>query len=75
MQYTKSVKVNYSDLDRTLKTFQPGQWFTLSSGARGQYLGQTKSITVVNWVDGKFDKQHAKANKPLREFAKIYGSK
>lgn len=75
MRYQSSVRVTYSDLDSVLQTFQPGQWFTLSSGARGQYLGQIKSGSVVNWVNDKFDKQHAKANKPLREFAKIYGSK
>lgn len=75
MRYQSSIRVNYSDLDRVLQTMQPGQWFVLSSGARGQYLGQTKSSTVVNWVNDKFDKQHAKANKPLREFVKLYGGK
>ena len=71
-QYQPSVHVTYADIDRSLHNMQPGQWFILPSGARGQYLGVTHAGPVVNWVAGKFDKKHAKANHPLRQYAKIY---
>jgi hypothetical protein len=51
-----------------------GQWIQLETGPRGQYLGTTASGSqVVRWQNGTFKTKDAKANAPLRHFAKIYG--
>ena len=54
-----------------------GQWVQTETGSRGQYLGTTAAGTlVIRWQNsGKFAKRDAKANKALRKFATIYGSK
>ena len=54
-----------------------GQWVQTETGSRGQYLGTTSAGTlVIRWQNsGKFAKRDAKANKALRSFATIYGSK
>lgn len=57
---------------------QPGQWVALDD-QRGQYLGTTRAGTVViRWQQQdapSFGKRDAKANKPLRQYAKQYGAK
>jgi hypothetical protein len=55
-------------------TVRIGQWVQCETGARGQYLGTTASGTVVvRWQrDGKFSTRDARANKPLRQFARVY---
>lgn len=56
---------------------QPGQWVAVDQ-ARGQYLGTTRAGSIVvryQQDDGpSFSKRDAQANKPLRQFAKRYGS-
>lgn len=51
-----------------------GQWVQTETGSRGQYLGTTAIGTVVvRWQNsGKFSKRDARANKPLRQFARVY---
>ena len=73
MQYKPTTRVNYGQLDTVGLTHQVGQWITLPSGARGQYLGETHAGPVINWVRDKFTQQHAKANKALRQYARVYG--
>jgi len=60
-----------------LATVKPGQWVQFDSGHRGQFLGLTGAgVYVIRYQkQGKFAKRDAKANKPLRQYAKIYGSK
>jgi hypothetical protein len=58
------------------KTLQPGQWVSLY-GSKGQYLGVSRAgVVVVNYrtAQGETLKQHLKASKPLRQFAKIKGN-
>lgn len=54
-----------------------GQWVQTETGSRGQYLGTTAAgALVIRWQNsGKFTKRDAMANKPLRKFATIYGSR
>lgn len=57
---------------------KPGQWIALADGQniRGQYLGTTaRGTEIIRWQNENFSKTDAKANKPLRQFAKIYGAK
>lgn len=72
MKYTKTVFVSSV---AELPALKIGQWFTNETGSRGQYLGITKTgAHVVRWqAKDKFGKIDARANKPLRQFAKIYG--
>lgn len=58
-------------------TMKPGQWVRFDSGVTGQYLGTTLAgVHAIRYQkDGKFGKTDARANKPLRQYAKIYGSK
>ena len=55
-----------------------GQWVSIDD-QRGQYMGTTAAGSVViRWqqADGRtFSKRDAQANKPLRAYAKRYGSK
>lgn len=52
-----------------------GQWIQLETGQRGQFLGVTRAgVNVVRWQNSKFQTVDAKANKPLRQFAKLYGA-
>lgn len=73
-QYTKTVLVSSIDTDFNLRI---GQWVTTETGSKGQYLGKTRAgVMVVRWQNReKFAKVDAKANRPLRQFAKLYGSK
>ena len=55
-----------------------GQWFIDNGSIRAQYLGKTKSGTVVmNYkrYNGQIDYPHMLANNALRNFAIKYGSK
>lgn len=58
---------------------KPGQWVQLAGQkTRGQYMGTTAHGTeVIRWQNetATFSKTDAKANKPLRRFAKVYGSR
>jgi hypothetical protein len=58
------------------KGIKPGQWVKISGqDIRGQYLGTTaRGTEIVRWQNDNFAKRDAKANKPLREFARIYGA-
>lgn len=60
-----------------MHTLRAGQWICTDMGQRGQYLGTTAAgTTVIRWQQREtFAKVDAKANKPLRQFAKVYGSK
>ncbi len=73
MKYTKTILVSSID-NFSLKA---GQWIITETGSRGQYLGTTSAGTiVVRWQrKDKFATVDAKANKPLRQFAKVYGSR
>jgi hypothetical protein len=73
-QYTSTRRItgyNFAGL-------RVGQWISIDD-QRGQYLGTTAAGSVViRWqqADGRtFSKRDAQANKPLRAFAKRYGSK
>ena len=73
-QYTNTRRIigyNFSGI-------KAGQWISIDD-QRGQYLGTTAAGSIViRWqqADGKtFAKRDAQANKPLRAFAKRYGSK
>jgi hypothetical protein len=61
----------------SFSTIKVGQWIKLCDGATGQYMGTTaQGVDVINWKKSvKFDTTMAKANKPLRKYAKIYGAK
>jgi len=58
---------------------RPGQWVKLEGcNSRGQYMGTTAQGTqVIRWQveASKFETRDAHANKPLREYAKRYGSR
>lgn len=58
-------------------SMKPGQWVRFDSGVTGQYLGTTRAgVHAIRYQkQGKFAKVDARANKPLRAYAKIYGSK
>lgn len=73
--YQPSLVIGFDNLEVKLSEYRPGQWFKLPSGARGQYLGSTHAGPCVNWVNGKFDKIHARANRPLRQYVKINSGK
>lgn len=57
---------------------QAGQWVRVDQ-ARGQYLGTTRAgAHVIRWQQAdsdKFSMRDAKANKPLRQYAKLYAAK
>lgn len=73
MRYTKTILVSSI---ASLDNLKIGQWFTNEIGQRGQYMGKTQAgVSVVRWQNGKMQTRDVKANKPLRDFAKIYGSK
>ena len=58
------------------KALHVGQWVTVF-GARGQYLGVSRAGTVVvNYKTSQGEKMrdHMRANKPLRQFARIKGT-
>lgn len=61
----------------SMHTLRAGQWIVTDMGQRGQYLGTTqRGTTVIRWQQAdSFTKVDAKANKPLRQFAKVYGSR
>jgi hypothetical protein len=71
--------------DAECQGMRPGQWVTLTSGARGQYLGTTRAgVTVIRWQSGRFastssggttPQDDARNNRPLRQYAKRYGAK
>lgn len=52
---------------------KPGQWVQIETGSRGQYLGHTKTGTVViRWQNGKFCQTNTNDvynNRWLRKFA------
>lgn len=73
MRYTSTILVSSISALDNLKV---GQWFTNEIGQRGQFMGKTQAgVSVVRWQNGKMETRDVKANKPLRQFAKIYGSK
>lgn len=63
--------------DYDFRGIQPGQWVKVSGqDIRGQYLGTTaRGTEIVRWQNDNFARVDAKANKPLREFAKLYGAR
>lgn len=73
-QYKPTMLVSTS---ASLNTLRAGQWIVTDMGQRGQYLGTTAAgTTVIRWQQAEqFRKVDARANKPLRQFAKVYGSK
>lgn len=73
-RYTKTVLLSSVQDFPKLKA---GQWIQIETGSRGQYLGTTNTGShVVRWQpQRKFETVDAHANKPLRAFAKLYGSK
>lgn len=61
-----------TSFDNIPQNAKPGQWFIDNNSVRGQYLGKTKSGTVVmncKKYIGKIDMQHMLANHHLRQFA------
>lgn len=72
MKFQPTITI-HNELD--LVFLQPGQWFKLGySGAKGQYLGKTRSGTIVCRY-GKFSKDNAKRNNLQRQYAINHGSK
>ncbi len=73
MKYVSTKLVSGS----SFATVKVGQWVKLCDGATGQYMGTTaQGVDVINWKKtNKFDATMARANKPLRKYAKIYGAK
>lgn len=63
------------------KGIKPGQWVRLAENLnqRGQYMGRTNAGTeVIRWQQSdapSFAKRDAKANRPVRSYAKQYGAK
>lgn len=78
-QFVKTVGITGFDFSAV----KPGQWVKTECGNRGQYLGTTfRGIQVVRWQGSRFDgspakfsRVDAKANKPMRKYAKVYGSR
>ena len=69
MRYVKTVVIQ-SELE--FKNLHIGQWFQLGySGAKGQYLGQTRAGCYVCRY-GKFSKENAERNKLQREYVKQF---
>lgn len=59
------------------QSLQPGQWVSMY-GSKGQYLGVSRAgVVVVNYrtAQGETLREHLKASKPLRSFAKLKGSR
>lgn len=76
MKFINTVKTDIFNL--SANSLHIGQWIRdNATGSRGQFLGVTTAGTVViRWQkDGNFARRDAKANKPLRTYAKIYGAK
>jgi hypothetical protein len=74
-QYTATIPAEGFNVQQ-FKALQPGQWVSLY-GSKGQYLGVSRAgVVVVNYrtAQGETLKQHLKASKPLRQFAKIKGN-
>ena len=75
----RSTATKVVTLDKLTEANAPkvGQWVKNEFGQRGQFLGVTLTGTIViRWQRyAKFERDDARANKPLRAFAKIYGSK
>jgi hypothetical protein len=73
-RYTSTVNASgFSNAQ--FQTLRVGQWVNVF-GSRGQYLGITRAgVVVVNYKtsQGEDMKNHIKANKPLRGFAKLKG--
>jgi len=76
MKYTKTQTVSK---EQQFTNMKPGQWFRWSGagGARGQYLGLTRSgMIVCRYQQGKFGKaSDLQRNKLQRQFAVQQGSK
>jgi hypothetical protein len=75
-QFVKTIKCDIFNL--TASALHGGQWVQdNATGSRGQFLGVTaRGTVIVRWQrDGNFARRDAKANKPLRDYAKIYGAK
>jgi len=66
-----------STISNNLHSLRIGQWIVTEANQKGQYLGTTAAgTTVIRWQNrDKFSKVDARANSPLRRFAKIYGSR
>jgi len=79
MQKTKYEKIKgINSFDNIPDNTRKGQWFIDNNSIRAQYLGKTKTGTVVmNYKRymGQIDFPHMLANKSLRGFAIKYGSK
>ena len=52
-----------------------GQWVSVF-GAKGQYLGVTRAgVVTINYNKAQDMKRQFTSNRPLREFAKLHGSR
>jgi hypothetical protein len=79
MKQTKYEKIKgINSFDNIPDNTRKGQWFIDNKSIRAQYLGTTKTGTIVmNYkrYNGQIDYPHMIANKALRGFAIKYGSK
>ena len=76
MKFINTVKCDIFNL--SANSLHVGQWISdNATGSRGQFLGVTaRGIVIVRWQkDGNFARRDARANAPLRKYAKIYGAK
>jgi hypothetical protein len=63
----------FSDSD--FRQLRIGQWVAIMGELRGQYLGITAAgVTVINYKKAPSMVRQFKANRPLRQFAKLMGS-
>ena len=69
--YKKTLNVSHFADVSQWQALRPGQWVSVM-GATGQYLGVTRSgVILVNYKQGSDMKTLFKANKPLRQYAKL----
>lgn len=73
-QYKPTIDASGFDVQQ-FKQLHLGQWVTVF-GSRGQYLGVSRAgVVVVNYKTSQGERMHdhMKANKPLRQFARLKG--
>ena len=73
-RYVQTVDATGFD-SAMFKRLKIGQWVSIMSDLKGQYLGITMAgVTVINYKKAPTMKRQFAANRPLRQFAKLHGS-
>lgn len=72
--FKKTINVTGFDAS-DFQRLKIGQWVSVF-GAKGQYLGITRAgVVTINYNKAPDMKRQFTSNRPLREFAKLHGSR